>query len=551
MFFSCLPKFKLKRSKPKPANISGQDPKSKQRAAWSSSSPSLVEPEQDEKSTPASQPLGEDWSKFLQQYPEYSLTSKLDDLRKTDFTRLDKSGETYVDYMGGSLYPESIVERHTSFLKEAVLGNTHSINNSSRASSKHADEAREAVLSFFDAPSDVYTVVFTANASGALKLVGESFPFKQGSAYVLSTDSHNSVNGIREFARAKGAHTAYIPATSTGGFELDQAKSTLDKYRSSTSSPCLFALTGQSNISNWKAPLASISQHASSLGYNVLVDAAALAANSTISLSKNPYVDAMAISFYKMFGFPTGVGALVIKKEFLAKLKRPWFAGGTVDFVKAPGEGVIWAEDIHEQFADGTINYLSLPAITYGLQFLSGYLPVLPLRLSCLLHHLTDSLLQLRHPNGNAVVRILSSIPQDRVRSVGQQSDVGSLASLIFLDPLGQILQNSFIEHAASKRNISLRTGCVCNPGAAHAMLGIPTQIEAAFTSLSASGVQPTRTRVEGILGREIGVVRISLGLASNYEDVMKVVRFAEGIADAPTRERWMGEWRRSEDAHV
>ncbi|KAF6762388.1 hypothetical protein DFP72DRAFT_557261 [Ephemerocybe angulata] len=100
----------------------------------------------------------------------------------------------------------------------------------------------------------------------------------------------------------------------------------------------------------------------------------------------------MAISFYKMFGFPTGVGALVIRKEFLAKLKRPWFAGGTVDFVKAPGEGVIWAsdsEDVHGQFADGTINYsyLSLPAITYGLQFLSGYVPLLPLRLSCLLHH--------------------------------------------------------------------------------------------------------------------------------------------------------------------
>jgi molybdenum cofactor sulfurtransferase len=37
----------------------------------------------------------------------------------------------------------------------------------------------------------------------------------------------------------------------------------------------------------------------------------------------------MAVSFYKMFGYPTGVGALVVKKSFLAKLQRPWFAGGT------------------------------------------------------------------------------------------------------------------------------------------------------------------------------------------------------------------------------
>jgi molybdenum cofactor sulfurtransferase len=69
-------------------------------------------------------------------------------------------------------------------------------------------------------------------------------------------------------------------------------------------------------------------RHASSLGYDTLLDAAALAPTSTISLSKTP-VDAMAVSFYKMFGYPTGVGALVVKKSFLAKLKRPWFAGGT------------------------------------------------------------------------------------------------------------------------------------------------------------------------------------------------------------------------------
>ncbi len=46
----------------------------------------------------------------------------------------------------------------------------------------------------------------------------------------------------------------------------------------------------------------------------------------------------MAVSFYKMFGFPTGVGALVVNLEpFLAHLERPWFAGATVDVVEAPG----------------------------------------------------------------------------------------------------------------------------------------------------------------------------------------------------------------------
>lgn len=112
--------------------------------------------------------------------------------------------------MGGALYPESLIRVHTEFLNRSVLGNTHSVSNryiyarcasvsagshiysSSTLSLKCADEARAAVLSFFKAPPE-YTVVFTANATAALKLVGESYPFTGGSSLVLGTDSHNSV----------------------------------------------------------------------------------------------------------------------------------------------------------------------------------------------------------------------------------------------------------------------------------------------------------------------------------------------------------------------
>jgi len=67
-------------------------------------------------------------------------------------------------------------------------------------------------------------VVFTANATGALKLVGESFPFTEGSTFVYGVDSHNSVTGIREFAMQKGARVAHIDATNRGGFDIIVAK---------------------------------------------------------------------------------------------------------------------------------------------------------------------------------------------------------------------------------------------------------------------------------------------------------------------------------------
>ena len=128
-----------------------------------------------------------------------------------------------------------------------------------------------------------------------------------------------------------------------------------NRPRSRDAAPGLFVLTGQSNISNSKNPL-SVTSYAASLGYHIVVDAAALAPSSTISLSYYP-IDAMAISFYKMFGFPTGVGALIVRKGFLSQLKRPWFAGGTVDVVQVPGTIVTRAHEPHEQFEVSMLHF--------------------------------------------------------------------------------------------------------------------------------------------------------------------------------------------------
>ncbi|TFK65561.1 PLP-dependent transferase [Pluteus cervinus] len=489
---------------------------------------------------PTNQILPEDatlaYNGFLRDYPEYKLTWILDTLRRTDYARLERTGETYVDYMGGALYPESLIRVHTDFLNDNVLGNTHSVSNSSRLSLKCADEARAAVLSYFKAPPE-YTVVFTANASSALKLVGESYPFTGGSAFVLGADSHNSVHGLREYATHRGARICYIESTRTGGFDTSAAKDILlrNRPRSRDLAPSLFALTAQSNITNTKNPL-SIIDYATSLGYHTLLDAAALAPTSTFSLTDCP-VDAMAISFYKMFGFPTGVGALVVRKDFLAQLQRPWFAGGTVSVVQVPGTIFTRAQEIHERFEDGTINYLTLPAITDGLRFLSAYLPFLPLRLSSLLHYLIVSLSALRHDTtGGPVVRILSRVPARKLKSIGDKADTGSLVSLVFLEPTGEMMPNSFIEWAATKQQISLRTGCMCNPGGAASLLNIEEDMRNLYPGV-------TLCEFERRLGRELGVIRISLGLASNFEDVWKVIRFAASIGNHRTRQGLLDRW--------
>jgi hypothetical protein len=176
---------------------------------------------------------GAAYTQFLKDYPGYALTAAtLDAFRKREYTRFARSPEVYLDYMGGALYPESIVGRHSTLLRKSFFGNTHSSStryfafrsemivpanykSSSANSASYVAQARAAVLRSFNAGSD-YTVVFTSNASTAIKLVGEAFPFSDRSVYALAEDSHNSVHGVRRFASQAGARTCYGPYRRTG-----------------------------------------------------------------------------------------------------------------------------------------------------------------------------------------------------------------------------------------------------------------------------------------------------------------------------------------------
>src|SRR6516165_7947040 len=148
---------------------------------------------------------------FLREHPEYAGTALLDELRRTDYARLDDGGHVYLDYTGGGLYARAQLREHVRLLESGVFGNPHSINPTSAASTELVERARAYVLDFFRASPEEYVAIFTPNATGALRLVGEAYPFGPGGRFLLTADNHNSVNGIREFAKRRGAHVQYAP----------------------------------------------------------------------------------------------------------------------------------------------------------------------------------------------------------------------------------------------------------------------------------------------------------------------------------------------------
>jgi molybdenum cofactor sulfurtransferase len=103
----------------------------------------------------------------------------------------------------------------------------------------------------------------------------------------------------------------------------------------------------------------------------------------------------------------------------------------------------------------------------------------------------------------------------------------------------GTVLPLSFVSHCAAAHKISLRTGCMCNPGGAAAMLGLGELM----TRLGTEAVLPSMGALEQAWGRELGVVRVSLGLASNFQDVWRVLEWARMLSDENMRRKAYVAW--------
>ena len=198
----------------------------------------------------------------------------VDALRAREYARLDAQDQVYLDYTGGGLYAESQLREHLELLRSGVFGNPHSDSPTSRAATRLADDARRAVLAFFNASPDEYTVVFTANASAALKLVGESFPFEPGQP--LPPDGRQPQlrqrhPGVRPCARCR--RSTYLPLR-TPDLRVDGAVvlDALDRVPAGRRN--LFAYPAQSNYSGVRHPLDWVTL-AHERGWDVLLDASA------------------------------------------------------------------------------------------------------------------------------------------------------------------------------------------------------------------------------------------------------------------------------------
>ena len=445
---------------------------------------------------------------------------QLEELRTAEYGYLDRDGHVYLDYAGAGLAADCQLRAHEKRLRAAVFGNPHSENPTSAASTALVESARGAVLRHLNAASGEYAVIFTPNATGASRLVGEAYRFDSHSRLVLTADNHNSVVGLREFARRRGARTVSVPVRPpdlrVGDTALAEALTTpwapptvTDRRRG------LLAYPAQSNFTGVQHPLGWIDR-AHARGYDVLLDAAAFLPTNSLDLAA-VQPDFVVMSWYKVFGYPTGVGCLVARREALARLRRPWFSGGTIVAVSVEADWHRLTDD-ETAFEDGTLNFLSIPDVEVGLDWVRSIgTDRIHRRVGVLTAELLGRLTGLRHGNGAPMVRIYG--PAD-------SHDRGGTVSLNLLDPGGLLVDERLVAAESAAAGISLRTGCFCNPGAGEGAFRLTGERLRGSRRWGAADVDEYLVKLGMRTG---GAVRVSLGLASNLADVDRFADFLLG----------------------
>ena len=120
----------------------------------------------------------------------------------------------------------------------------------------------------------------------------------------------------------------------------------------------LFCFPAMSNFNGKKYPLGWVDklQQASSQNF-VLLDAAAFLSSNGLDLAQiQPAF--IVLSFYKMFGYPTGLGALLLKKSCVGVLEKKYFGGGTVDVALVHKNFHVNRKQTSQRYEDGTSHFL-------------------------------------------------------------------------------------------------------------------------------------------------------------------------------------------------
>mmetsp|Transcript_18112 Transcript_18112/g.27543 ORF Transcript_18112/g.27543 Transcript_18112/m.27543 type:complete len:1054 (-) Transcript_18112:76-3237(-) len=300
--------------------------------------------------------------------------------------------------------------------------------------------------------------------------------------------------------------------------------------------------------------------------WNILLDSAKAAATSPVDIPNACAPDYAVASFYKMFGYPTGLGVLIMKKRPKTKLiisaseealinsseellfgrnvsPRHYFGGGSVDVVLPRTDFVVPRNSQHinnksGEYVDlgvtvhGTEHFRGIIQLEHGFKELDvlGGMNAISSHATCLAEELVRRLEKLLHDNGTPVAQIYGqwgnywseNNPRNGILTPGPT------VAFNIQDRDGFIIGYDEVSRLASLNTppIQLRTGCFCNPGACQEALSLAeSDVLEQYQSGHVCG-----DRRGVINGKPTGAIRASFGKDSLWEDLNALLSFIQKV---------------------
>lgn len=369
----------------------------------------------------------------------------------------------------------------------------------SQLSTKAFEEARRRLLYFVGASFELDTAIFVKNTTEAINKLANRLNLQPDDVVIISEMEHHS----NDLPWRKKARVVKARVDISGALDLDDLCSKIRKHAARLK---LVSITGASNVTGYINDLRTIARLAHTYGAPLLVDAAQLAPHRRIHMMPHghpEHLDFIVFSGHKMYA-PFGSGVLIGPRQFFQAGDPDYSGGGTVRSVT--NNSVIWAPPPEKEEA-GSPNVVGAVAMGIAAEVLSqtGMRQVM-------LHEqgLLDTLLV-------------------RLRRIPNLTLYGSA----FADPtrLGVVAFNiQGLHHflaaraLAGEAGISVRNGCFCAHPYVHRLLNMsPPDIDH-YANLAG----------QGKLAAVPGMVRISIGLYNNVNDIEKAAAAIAELAKDP-----------------
>jgi molybdenum cofactor sulfurtransferase len=566
----------------------------------------------------------------LTSYVPADMNSKVGDLGDDHDQEGELEREVYLDYAGSALSTRSQLDKIYRDHSHTVLANPHSTGPAASRTLLIVERTKRRILQHLDAmpgrfanlqlppplaaeasPMDRhagYELVFTSGATEGFKTIAERFPWRppcpacarSRSILMCVANSHTSVVGMRQLALLHGAayhccdltelqrmsvsdleelEDTIVGRGTKTEFDDGEEENYVGEERNSqlprpacaecsrTGRTNLLVFPAECNFGGVRPDAASIIAKAQSCGWFTMLDIAKAASTSPVHLRHvNP--DFAALSFYKLFGDPTGLGALLVKRSSIDVLlqkkgdattdprsndhHRYYQGGGSVNIIlpgmdytvpKSGGGGLA-------SLSNGTVHFRGIASLSHGFDALErlGGMSAIHRHATSLARELTRRLRGIRHGNGTAGVHIYG--PWGSLEEVGGDDEsqfdealtkvgAGPTVALNLVRGDGSVVGYNEVSKLAALHRppIQFRTGCFCNPGACQQALRLSDR--QAIENYEKSG-HVCGDHIDVLNGRPTGAIRISFGKDSTWEDMDTFVQFVTGTfvnhsVNAPT----------------